>query len=199
MRSTTPDPGPAAAVPHSDRAGHRSRALPPLRTIAARAGRVAAVAAVAVGLTTAVATPTRAALEPTLTVRAPTGHVDHYEVRVSGVFPMSRADAQQHLARLGDGGVAYALVHDDHGADDIVQLRQVDRGAGRPVAGSGRSLYAAADGLHYSWSTVVHRDQLDEDDRWGDRTDEVYVRATFVDGDGRHWMGSTSNVVVDDF
>jgi hypothetical protein len=207
MRTTTPDKGPAAAGSPSTQAGdgRRSRetAGPAARELVSRVGRAAAVAAVTVGLSAGVAAPASAAPDPTpgtaLSIHGPTDSSGHHEVQVSGVFAMSQADAQHHVARLGDGGVRYEIVHDDHGAGDIVESSWVDRGTSRPGEEPGRSFHATPEGLRFTTSVLVERDALDEDDRWADRTDEVYVRVSFVDRDGDHWWESASDVVVDEF
>ncbi len=177
--------------------------MPAPKKTTSRTGQVAAVAAVTIGLAGALAAPAAAAPEPssapTLTIHEPSDPAGHYEVQVSGVFAMSQADAQHHVARLGDGGVRYEIVHDDHGAGDIVESSWVDRGTSRPGEEPGRSFHATPEGLRFTTSVLVERDALDEDDRWTDRTDEVYVRVSFVDRDGEHWWESASDVVVEEF
>ena len=86
---------------------------------------------------------------------------------------MSRADAQWHVANLGDGGVPGRLTD--------------------------RYLDAAPGGLRYSRAVMVDVWDLDEDDSWTDRTDEIHARAWSVDRNGDYWWGSTSNVVVRNF
>jgi hypothetical protein len=164
---------------------------------------VAAAAAVIAGLTVGGGSPAGAAPDQTagvrLTIHEPREDDGFYEVRVSGVFPMSQADAQRHVADLGNGGVKYDLVHDDAGADDTVKASTDVRGASRPGNKPGRYLYAASDGLRFAYTYSVPGDLLDEDESLTDGADEIYVRAWFVDRDNHYQWGTTSDVVVRDF
>ncbi len=207
MRSTTTDRGAAAAAPSHPAARDgrpaKETALPAARRLASRLGRAAAVAAVVVGLGAGVATPASAAPDQTpgmtLTIHKPSNYNGYYKVYVSGVFPMSQADAQWHVANLGNGGVEYDLFGDDPGVSDDMRVVQVIRGASVPGQRTDRYLYAASDGLRFFRSFMVNAYDLNEDDSWTDRTDEIYIRAWFVDRNGAYWWGSTSNVVVRNF
>jgi hypothetical protein len=165
--------------------------------------RVAAVAAVTAGLAVGVASPAAAAPDQTpgmtLTIHKPSNYNGYYKAYISGVFPMSQADAQWHVANLGNGGVWYDLFGDDPGVGDDNRQGFMSRGASRPAEKPDRYLYAAPDGLRYFRSFLVGDHTLDEDDSWTDDTDEIYARAWFVDRNNQYWWPSTSNVVVRNF
>lgn len=167
------------------------------------AASIAAAAAVTAGLTVGVVSPAGAAPDPTagmrLTIHEPREDDGYYEVRVSGVFPMSQAEAQRQVADLGNGGIKYDLVHDDPGTGDTVKASVDLRGASRPGNKPGRYLYAASDGLRFAYTYSVPGELLDEDESLTAGTDEIYVRAWFVDSDNDYRWGSASDVVVRDF
>ncbi len=200
-----PAEGPAVPPHHpaDDGHGRRNRAARALRGIAARAGRVTAVAAVTVALGVGVATPASAAPAQTagmtLTIHKPSNFNGSYKVYVSGVFPMSQAEAQRHIADLGNGGVEYDFFADDEGVGDSMFTHGVVRGASLPAAKPDRYLYAGPDGLRFFYSLMLDSRSLNEDNGWFDKTDEIYVRAWFVDRNNYPWWGSTSNVVIGTF
>ena len=181
-----------------------------LKKIAARAGRVAAVTAVTVGLAAGLAT-TPASAAPaqsgaTLTIYKPSPYSGYYKVYINGVFPMSQADAQGYINNLTGpwpgnpdmvwtGGMQYHLYGDDTGSNDAGVAYDFQPGASLPGAQPGRYLYAAPDGLRYHREFMVAGSSLNEDRSWYDEQDEIYADAVFLDGD----MGARraySNVVV---
>jgi hypothetical protein len=174
-----------------------------LKNIASRASRIAAVAALTVGLSAGVATPASAAPDQTagmnLTIHKPSPYTGYYKVYISGVFPMSQAEAQSQVANLGNGGVEYDIFGDDEGVGDSMLVHWVSRGASRPAEKPDRYLYAAPDGLRFFHSYMSRATYLNEDSGWFDDTDEIYVRAWFVDRTNTYRWGSTSNVVVRKF
>jgi hypothetical protein len=177
--------------------------VPAPRRSTSRLGRAAAVAAVVVGLGAGVATPASAAPDQTpgmtLTIHKPSNFAGEYKVYISGVFPMSQADAQWHAANLGNGGVEYDVFSDDPGVGDTMETHWVERGVSLPGQRPGWYFYAASDGLRFFASTMISKYSLNEDSGWFDDTDEIYARAWFIDRNGAYWWGSTSNVVVRNF
>jgi hypothetical protein len=216
MQNTTTHVDPSAEghpAAHRTRAGNGpqplesprplERGMRALGRMASRAGRGAAVAAVTVGLAAGVAAPASAAPAPTagmnLTIHKLANFTGYYKMYISGVFPMSQAEARRHVAELGNGGVEYDVFGDDSGVGDSMILSWVDRGASLPGEKPSRYLYAAPDGLRFFYSSTTRGRYLDEDDSWSDRTDEIYARAWFVDRTNTYRWGSTSNVVTGNF
>jgi hypothetical protein len=71
----------------------------------------------------------------------------YYRTYISGVIPMSQAEAQNQIANLGNGGVEYDLFADDPGVGDDDIMMYIARGASLPGQKPNRYLYAAPDGL----------------------------------------------------
>ncbi len=189
--------------PHPTPAGNGHHQEGAVSALEKTVTRVAAVAAVTAGLAVGVASPAAAAPDQTpgmtLTIHKPSNYNGYYKAYISGVFPMSQADAQWHVANVGNGGVWYDLFGDDPGVGDDRRMSWIDRGASLPAEKPDRYLYAAPDGLRYFRSFLVGDHTLDEDDSWTDDTDEIYARAWFVDRNNQYWWPSTSNVVVRNF
>jgi hypothetical protein len=121
-------------------------------------------------------------------------------VSVHGTFPMNGYDAHGFINNLNTGsvpgGMRYEIFGDDDGSGDrTVTLNRWFGGASS--SGEGH-LYATDTGIHYRRQYTVPKADLNEDDAFYNDIDEVYARATFVDGDGvnRHQI---SNVVTQQF
>jgi hypothetical protein len=150
-----------------------------IRTLA----RTAAVGTIAVGLALGVAAgPAQAATgaKATLGVVAevPGGP---YWIPVDGVFPMSKAAAQDAINH--GYTVKLTLMGDDPVSDDTKYSY--------PPA----NLYAADDGLHFGRSARVQRSVVNEDNSWTDNHDELYVRARAVAPNGATPLSVNSNNV----
>lgn len=104
-----------------------------------------------------------------------------YWIPVDGVFPMSKAAAQDAINH--GYTVRLTLMGDDPASDDT-QYRY-------PAA----NVYAADDGLHFGRSARVPRSVVNEDDSWTDNHDELYVRAQAVAANGATSLSVRSNTV----
>lgn len=151
-----------------------------------RMGKVVVATAITVGLSAGLAAaPASAASQPAAILKISYLGYDQYRISVTGVFPMSRADAQGHLQNAGTAGGMRYIVHGAEPADrgdDTLYISSI-RG---PAAGNtvSSALYDTPEGLRYSRSFVVDRSVLDEDGGPLDADDEVYVQAEFIDGAG---------------
>jgi hypothetical protein len=148
--------------------------------------RAATVGALAAGAALGIAAaPAQAATgaHATLGVVAEGGGA--YWIPVDGVFPMSKAAAQDAINH--GYTVRLTLMGDDPVSDDT-QYRY-------PAA----NLYAADDGLHFGRSARVPRSVVNEDDSWTDHRDELYVRAQAVAPNGATPLSVNSNTVVGNF
>ena len=126
-------------------------------------------------------------------------------VQVFGTFPMSGHDAHGFINNLNTGsvpgGMRYEIYGDDGGSGDgTVTLNRWFAGAGS--SGEGH-LYATDTGIHYRRQYTVPKGDLNEDFCYNSgcsegETDEIYARATFVDGDGTN-RRQISNVVTQQF
>ena len=145
----------------------------------ARAAAVGTVAvAAAVGLASA---PAQAATGAHATLGAVAEGTGYYWIPVDGVFPMSRAAAQDAINH--GYTVQLRLWGDDPYSDDLRFTY--------PLA----SLSAADDGLHFSRSARVWHSVLNEDDSWTDNHDELYVGARAVGPSGNVALTVESNRV----
>ena len=164
--------------------------------IARAVGGAAMIAAVA-GLTAGLA-PASAAPKPTpdanLTIVASDiVNPDYSRIILRGVFPMQEPDAfgfVKHLMDNGCGGMHY-IVWGDDGSEQYLFDRNFP-GTHEDVEGFLRS---SPRGLEYRREFLVPKGTLDEDK---DGTDEVFVRARFVDGDCVSRVQNT-NVVKGNF
>lgn len=167
-----------------------------------RPSAVVAATAITVGLAAglaaapaAAAPQISAASQPRASVRIVDVGYDQYRVSVTGVFPMSRADAQGHLSTLGaDGGTRFVLSSAEAPSrGDEIQHVVTSRGLAANSTVSS-ALDDTAEGLRYFRTFVVDRSVLDVDGGPVDLVDEIYVQAEFIDGDGgiRH---ATSDVL----
>jgi hypothetical protein len=172
------------------------------KNIASLIGGAAMLAAATVGLT-AGAAPASAA--PTqngakLFVAQDPANPGQMLVSVHGTFPMNGHDAHGFINNLNTGsvpgGMRYEIFADDDGSGDrTATLNRWFGGAG--VSGEGH-LYATDTGIHYHHGYSVPKADLNEDDAFYNDIDEVYARATFVDGDGGN-RRQISNVVTQQF
>ena len=143
--------------------------------------RAATVGALAAGAALGIAAaPAQAATgaHATLGVVAEGGGA--YWIPVDGVFPMSKAAAQDAI---------------NHGYTVRLTLMGDDTQYRYPAA----NLYAADDGLHFGRSARVPRSVVNEDDSWTDHRDELYVRAQAVAPNGATPLSVNSNTVVGNF
>jgi hypothetical protein len=138
-----------------------------------------AVAAFALALSIGAATaPAQAA--PTLSMSShidyhPTDPSNEYQViHIQGMVTMSQAAAQDSI----NHGYTIELRYwgDDPSSDDLLE------GPAHP-----KTVYAAADGLHFEHSLTMSRDLLDEDTPIvdPDDRDEIYVGSRLLDPSGK--------------
>jgi hypothetical protein len=166
------------------------------KKIASLMGGAAVIAGV-VGMTAGLAP---AAAAPSQTPGATLSIVDQNitgpgknRVLLYGVFPMQEPDAVgfiTHLMDNGCGGMHYIVLGDD-GKEQYL----FDRNFPGTSEGIEGFLRASNRGLEYRREFVVPSTVLDEDK---DGTDEVFVRARFVDGDCVSRVQNT-NVVKGNF
>ncbi|GIH97428.1 hypothetical protein ACFFMN_28830 [Planobispora siamensis] len=137
------------------------------------AASVAAVAAI--GLTT---TPAQAATEITaqLEIGFNTGVPAARTITLSVHVPMNEYDANGYL--IHGGRIQVRFYGSDPGTDQVIY---------GPITWyrGDHGLTAGPDGirLNYTWE-VPQGSFLNEDDSFGNRGDEVYITAKFIDGDG---------------
>jgi hypothetical protein len=160
---------------------------------------VAAVVATGLGLTAglipASAAPTQNGAN--LQIYADSANSANVRIRVEGVFKMSEHDAHGFINNLNTGakpgGIVYYYFADDPGQNDVdVTASRWFPGAG---AHDGGYLRAESDGIHYYQEISVPKGDLNEDPNYFDDNDEIYVQASFIDGDGLARL-QTSNVIT---
>lgn len=142
------------------------------------AAMVATVVGLTVGLTPASAAPSQTPGATLSIVDQNITGAGKNRVILYGVFPMLEPDAVGfivHLMDNGCGGMHYIVLGDD-GKEQYLFDRNFP-GTSEGVEGS---LWASNRGLEYRREFIVPSSVLDEDK---DGTDEVFVRARFVDGD----------------
>jgi hypothetical protein len=150
----------------------------------------AAVAVTAIGLTAGLAPASAAPTQTpgtTLVVYPDPTNTGYYRLAVKGVFPMNEYDAHGFVNNLetgeSPGGMDYGIHGDDPDSNDrLLGNMYAYRGAGGTR--STGYLTAESDGIHFFQIISVPKGLLNEDDGVFDDTDEVYVVADFVDGDG---------------
>jgi hypothetical protein len=145
---------------------------------------VTLVAAAVLGLLTV---PAKAATEIVMTfsVTRTTSGPAMYDMRVFVVVPMNRIDAEGYL--WNNARIEVRVYGDDPGSDSVIY---------------GPKLYWRINGLVATDYGVVldlywqepPGSWMNEDDSWGNRGDEIYAKATWVDGDGAT-LQTTSGVI----
>lgn len=171
-----------------------------IRSVAAGAAVIAAI-----GLTAGLA-PASAAPRPspgvTLGIADDPANSANYLLTIRGLFPMSEGAAYDRLTNLaGGGGMDYIVYADDPGGDDG-RIGNPHGFLGTPGPPGG-VLIATPDGLSFSRQISVPKGQLDEDFCFSfgcsDDTDEVYVFARFVQGNGAGPLGAYTNAISGKF
>jgi hypothetical protein len=159
-----------------------------LRTIPLVAA-AATVAATALGLTAGLAPASAAPTQTpgtTLVVYPDPTNAGYYRLAVKGMFPMNEYDAHGFVNNLETGewpgGMDYGVHGDDPDSNDrLLGNSYAYRGSAPRSTGY---LTAESDGIHFFQIISVPKSLLNEDDGVFDDTDEIYVIADFVDGDG---------------
>jgi hypothetical protein len=154
------------------------------------AAAAAAVAAATTGLTAGLAPASAAPTQTqgtTLSVTPDPANPGYYRLAVKGMFPMNEYDAHGFINNLetgeSPGGMDYGIHGDDPDSNDrLLGNMYAYRGAGGTR--STGYLTAESDGIHFFQIISVPKSLLNEDDGVFDDTDEIYVVADFVDGDG---------------
>ncbi len=146
-----------------------------------RIGTVALAFGMGLGLASA---PASAAPSPSgaqLNVYRDPADPNFTRVTMSGLFPMSQADAQGYLNNINTGkqpgGMEYVIYGDDEGDRDPVRNSAWAPGTDHIP---GYYIGATSTGLAHSLVINLPNGYLNEDDG----EDEIYIRATFVDADG---------------
>jgi hypothetical protein len=146
-----------------------------------RIGMVALAFSMGVGLASAPATAAPTESGGQLNVYRDPADPGTTRVTMSGLFPMSQADAQGFLNNIytgkEPGGMEYVIFGDDEGDRDPVQANFWATGTDRIP---GYSIGATSTGLAHTLVVNVPNGYLNDDDG----EDELYLRATFVDADG---------------
>jgi hypothetical protein len=163
-----------------------------IATLIGGAATVAAVVGMTAGLTPATAAPSQSPGSMLTIVDQNITGAGYNRVIVQGVYPMQKPDAVGYLNNLtaGCGGMHY-IVWGDDGNEQYLFDRNYP-GVHEDIDGFVR---ASDRGLEYLQQFVVPSSVLDEDK---DGTDEVFVRARFVDGDCGSRVQNT-NVVTGNF
>lgn len=170
--------------------------------IALLAGGVELLAAVAIGLTAGAAPATAAPTQngANLQIYPDPANSANVRITVDGVFRMSEYDAHGFINNINTGakpgGIVYYYNADDPGQNDVsVTGSRFFPGAG---VHDGGYLRAESDGIHYRQEISVPKGELNEDPNYFDDNDEIYVQASFIDGDGVARL-QTSNVITSIF
>lgn len=146
----------------------------------------AALVGLSTGLTPASAAPTQTP-GTTLVVYPDPANAGYYRLAVKGNFPMNEHDAHGFINNLETGefpgGIDYGIIADDPGFDGGGLLGNMYAYRGAATRSTGY-LTAESDGIYFFQIISVPKSLLNEDDGAFDDTDEVYVMAEFVDGDG---------------
>ncbi len=162
-----------------------------VRNIPTLVAAAAAIAAATIGLTVGIAPASAAPTQTpgtTLSVTPdPANSENYYRLAVKGMFPMNEYDAHGFINNLETGefpgGIDYGIIADDPGSDGGGLLGNMYGYRGAATRSTGY-LTAESDGIHFFQIISVPKSLLNEDDGVFDETDEVYVTAEFVDGDG---------------
>ncbi|WP_214403474.1 hypothetical protein [Pseudonocardia lacus] len=158
-----------------------------LRKIGTRAGRAAVLVAATVGLTAVLPAAPAAAAPPFFSsLEITRAHAGHYYVKVTGIFAADPYDAHGFVNNIRNGGVRYEVI----GQDRFTELRSTyfRSGARQPGNGADWYLYATPDGIGYHVTMTVPASVVNEDtSSWtGGPGDEIWVRASFLDGAGEY-------------
>jgi len=161
-----------------------------LKNIPSLIGGAAVLAAATIGLTAGLAPASAAPTQTpgtTLAVTPDAANGENYRrVTVKGMFPMNEYDAHGFINNLGTGtlpgggGINYIVLGDDPDSNDHAIGSAFHRAGTRSTG----YLTAKSDGIHFFQIISMPKNHLNEDDGAFDDTDEVYVEARFVDGDG---------------
>jgi hypothetical protein len=162
----------------------------------------AAIVAASIGLTAGVVGPASAAPQNSpgviLNITDDPASPANYILRVEGKFPMSEGAAYDRLKNLApSGGMDYVIYADDPGENDgLIGPARGFVGAPGP---SGGLLIATPYGLSFMREISVPKADLNEDFCFssgcdGD-TDEVYVSARFVQGNGAGDLRAYTNPI----
>jgi hypothetical protein len=154
---------------------------------------ITGIAGLTAGLAPASAAPSQTPGAVLSIVRQDIVNPDYNRIILRGVFPMEQPDAVgfvTHLMDNGCGGMHY-IVWGDDGEEQYLFDRNFP-GTHEDIEGF---LKASERGLVYRREFLVPSGTLDEDK---DGTDEVFVRARFVDGDCVSRVQNT-NVVKGEF
>lgn len=127
---------------------------------------------------------------------------DTYVLTVRGVLPMAEGAARDRLNNLAAGGGMDYLVYADDPGENDVRIGSPHGFPGTPGPPGG-VLIATPAGLSFIRHFTVPGYQLNEDfcfsSGCGDDTDEIYVFARFVQGNGAGPLGAYTNVVSGKF
>jgi hypothetical protein len=153
-----------------------------------RLRRMLAVAVIAATVLGVLVVPASAATQIAMTfsVTRTTSGPAMYDVRVFAVVPMDRIDAEGYL--WNGARIEIRIYGDDPGSDSVIFGGYLyTRGNGLVATDFGVVLDLYWQESPGSW--------LNEDDSWGNWTDEIYARATWVDADGGT-LRTTSGVIT---
>jgi hypothetical protein len=153
-----------------------------------RLRRILAVTLIAASVLGLATVPAKAATEIDISfsVNRTTSGPAMYDMRVFVVLPMNRIDAEGYL--WNGAQIVVRIYGDDPGTDSVIY---------------GPKLYVRTNGLVATDFGVVLNlywqeppgSWMNEDDSWGNRGDEIYARATWVDADGGT-LTTTSGVIT---
>jgi hypothetical protein len=153
-----------------------------------RLRRMLAVTLIAAAVLGVLTVPVKAATEIVMTfsVNRTTSGPAMYDMRVFVVLPMNRIDAEGYL--WNNARIEIRVYGDDPGSDSVIYGVRIYHGLNGVVATD----YGVVLDLHWqeppgSW--------MNEDDSWGNRGDEIYPKATWVDGGGGT-IQATSGVIT---
>jgi hypothetical protein len=157
------------------------------------AAMIAGIVGLTAGLAPASAAPSQSPGATLSVVPQDIVNADYNRLILYGVFAMQEADAVgfvTHLMDNGCGGMHY-IVWGDDGKEQYL----FDKNFPGTSEGIEGFLRASSRGLEYRRELLVPKGTLDEDK---DGTDEIFVRARFVDGDCVSRVQNT-NVVTGNF
>jgi DNA-binding CsgD family transcriptional regulator len=185
---TTCEPGDATRTPRQSPMGvsipapnRRSNEMTKLRRMLA----VTLIAAAVLGVLTV---PAKAATEIAMTfsVNRTTSGLAMYDMRVFVVVPMNRIDAEGYL--WNNVRIEVRIYGDDAGTDPVIYGPH----SFRRVNGLVATDFGVV--LDLRWQEPPGG-WMNEDDSWTNRGDEIYAKATWVDGDGGT-ISTTSSVIT---
>jgi hypothetical protein len=153
-----------------------------------RLRRMLAVTLIAAAVLGVLTVPAKAATEMVMTfsVNRTTSGPAMYDMRVFVVLPMNRIDAEGYL--WNNARIEIRIYGDDPGTDPVIYgVRIYHRLNGVVATDFGVVLDLYWQEPPGSW--------MNEDDSYGNRGDEIYAKATWVDGDGGT-LNRTSGVIT---